>query len=210
MKSTYPVESFDKIADSYDSDVATAQGFPHDGYKEVLSQVVQRADTQPGMHILDLGVGTGNLAVRFISAGCKVWGIDFSAKMLDKARQKLKNAVLIQSDLLEEWPAEIQQCFDRVVSTYTLHHFDLNTKLELLSRISRRFLIQDGLIVIGDISFPMVRDREKARRILGDDWEVDEFYWAGDETIDIFTEAGFRTEYMQVSSCGGVYVIKKF
>lgn len=209
MKSTYSVELFDKSAESYDHSVATAKGFPHAGYKDVLSEVIRRSATRPGMRILDLGVGTGNLGERFVSIGCKVWGIDFSAKMLDKARQKLRNAVLIQADLLGEWPPEIQQRFDRVVSMYALHHVNLNVKLGLLSRVSRQYLVQDGMIIIGDISFPTVESREKTQREMGDEWEDEEFYWAGNETINTFTEAGFRIEYKQISNCGGVYVIKR-
>jgi len=209
IKSKYPVEPFDRSADRYDQKVASVPlqaGFPHAGYEEVLDQVVQRTDTRPGIRILDLGVGTGNLAVRFVSIGCKIWGIDFSSNMLDKARQKLRNAVLVQADLLGDWPDEIQQRFDRVVSTYALHHFDLNTKCGLLSRVSRRFLVSGGLIVVGDLSFPTAQAREEAR---SEAWEDEEFCWAGDEAIEAFTEIGLQTEYKQISSCGGIYVMEQ-
>jgi len=207
MKSKYPVGPFDEWADSYDHSVASAQGFPHEGYEKVLCRVVQEANPRPGMRILDLGVGTGNLAERFLSVGCKVWGIDFSKNMLDKARRKLPTAILMQTDLLDGWPVEMQIRFNRVVSTYALHHFDLNAKRRLVVRVSRQYLAQDGVIVIGDISFPTAQARVEFRKSLGNVWDDEEVYWAGDETIAAFTEAGLRTEYIQISTCGGVYII---
>ena len=209
MSSRYPVEPFDRQAATYDRSVSSAVGFPHAGYDEVLDEVVRRSDARSGMDILDLGVGTGNLAQRFGEIGCQLWGIDFSSNMLDKAREKLPSAVLVHADLLGDWPPELQRCFDRIVSTYTLHHFDLSTKLGLISGFFSRRLAGEGMVVVGDISFPGRQAREEAREALGNAWEDDEYYWAADETEVAFDEAGLVTEYVQVSSYGGVYLIRQ-
>ena len=209
MGGNYPVGPFDRGAATYDRSVLSAVGFPHAGYQEVLDAVVRRADAQAAMNVLDLGVGTGNLAQRFTEIGCHLWGIDFSSNMLDKAREKLPTTVLTHADLLGDWPPELQRRFDRVVSTYVLHHFDLSTKLGLLTDVFQSFLVGEGVVVVGDISFPSRQARAQARVALGEAWEDDEYYWAADETEVAFAGAGLVTEYVQVSSYGGVYLIRQ-
>jgi ubiquinone/menaquinone biosynthesis C-methylase UbiE len=68
--------SFDRIAHAYGAqrahppDVSTRVG-------EALAQVVGM-----GGHMLELGVGTGRIALPLVAAGCRVTGIDISMEML--------------------------------------------------------------------------------------------------------------------------------
>jgi len=197
---------FERWAERYDESVQEATGV-HRGYDQVLDLVVELADASPGMSILDLGIGTGNLAQRFVERGCRVWGTDFSPAMLDKARAKLPQVHLVKADLRQPaWPSEIERLFDRVVSTYVLHEFDLQTKLRLLRRLSEQHLAVGGRIVIGDIAFANIQDLADAG---ADHWDEDEFYWVADETIAACAEIGLRVTYRQVSSCGGVFAIHR-
>jgi hypothetical protein len=66
------VSLFDGWAQHYDRSVQADGDFPFDGYERVLDEVARAARAQPGMAILDLGIGTGNLAARFVSLGCDV------------------------------------------------------------------------------------------------------------------------------------------
>jgi predicted TPR repeat methyltransferase len=183
-------------------------GFPFDGYGHVLDRVRRVADAQPCMDLLDLGIGTGNLAVRFRDVGCGMWGIDFSAGMLANAAETLPKAVLMQANLLDAWPAEFDRRFDRIVSGYVLHEFDLSTKVELLQRLARHHLVADGQIVIGDIAFPTIEARERAHQRWTDLWDEEEHYWAADETIRVCGDVGLQITYEQVSSCGGVFAFE--
>ncbi len=158
------------------------------------------------MRILDLGIGTGNLAARLIRTGCQVSGIDFSAKMLAKARAKVPQAKLVQANLLADWPTELRQPFDRVVSAYVLHEFDLETKLGLLQRIASQHLSVGGRIVIADVAFPTVAARTAAQHS-ADVWDEEEYYWAADEAFAAIEQIGLQVAYEQVSSCGGVFVV---
>ena len=200
------MQLFDRWAQNYDATIAPyLSRFPFDGYDQVLDEVVRLAEVTPQMQVLDLGIGTGNLAVRFVQAGCAVWGIDFSAEMLTKARAKLPHTVLVRADLLSDWPTELQRPFDRVVSAYVLHEFDLETKVRLLHRIAAHYLTTAGRIVVADIAFPSVEDRTQASQQLADSWDADEFYWAADEASAACARAGLQVTYKQVSSCGGVF-----
>ena len=158
------------------------------------------------MVVLDLGTGTGNLADRLVKAGCVVWGVDFSEAMLAEARRKLPGVTLVQADLLAEWPG-INRRFDRVVSSYAFHHFDLPTKVGLLQRIVHDYLAENGRMVIADVSFVSGRDLTEARDRFRQAWDDDEYYWAADETISKLTDAGLCCRYKQVSICGGVFTI---
>ncbi|HED04362.1 MAG TPA: class I SAM-dependent methyltransferase [Candidatus Fraserbacteria bacterium] len=142
--------------------------FPFDGYEQVLDEITRAAGARCGMKILDLGVGTGNLAARFAALGCDIWGIDFSAEMLVKAIEKLPQAVLVQADLLSDWPTELDHRFDRIVVAYVLHEFDLSTKVKLLQGLTERHLAAQGRIVVGDIAFPTSGARDQARRKCAD------------------------------------------
>jgi putative AdoMet-dependent methyltransferase len=199
---------FDRWAEYYDATIAAAQ-FPLDGYDQVLDEVVRSAEVTPHMQVLDLGTGTGNLAVRMVQAGCAVWGMDFSVKMLAKAQAKLPHSILVQADVLSDWPVELQRSFDRVVSAYVLHEFDLETKVRLLHRIATHHLTAGGRIVVGDVAFPTIEARIQASQRWSDSWDTDEFYWAGDEASVACARVGLHVTYKQVSSCGGVFTLAR-
>ena len=200
---------FDSWAKHYDSAVGSAaSGFPFDGYEQVLDAAVESADAGPDLRVLDLGIGTGNLAARFVRQGCDVWGLDFSAEMLARARAKWPEIHFIQASLLDGWTTELTCRFDRIVSAYVLHEFDLATKIQMLQRAAAQGLTPEGWIVVADIAFPTVDARTKASRRWADKWDPDEHYWAADEAIAACAQAGLVATYRQVSSCGGVFAIR--
>lgn len=202
------VQLFDRWAETYDASVQRSAGdFPFDGYEQVLDEIVRLADPHPSMAVLDVGVGTGNLAARLAVLDCQLWGIDFSPQMLAKARANLPQATLIQADLLAVWPAELRRKFDRIVSAYVLHEFDLDTKVHLLQKLAQHHLAEGGSMIIGDIAFPTGQAREQAHQRWAERWDEDEYYWAADEAIAACQRAGLEARYAQISSCGGVFLI---
>jgi ubiquinone/menaquinone biosynthesis C-methylase UbiE len=201
------VQLFDEWADHYDESLRAPEGFPFEGYEDVLDTVVRMARAEPGMDVLDLGIGTGRLAERFLAKGCFLWGLDFSARMLARAHAKFPGIELVKADLLGDWPLDLDRKFHRIVSGYVLHEFDLRSKVRLLERLADRHLHEGGRIVVGDISFStadaLVETRESCEV-----WDTDEHYWAADEAVAVLHGAGLRAGYEQVSFCGGVYTIE--
>ncbi len=205
MTDLFPASDFDDWAETYDASVAIDQ-FPFHGYPDVLAQIVTLAAPRPGLSVLDLGAGTGNLAVLFARAGCDVWCTDFSEPMLAKARRKLPAAHFALHDLRAPLPAEFERPFDRIVSAYVFHHFVLEEKIRILSSLATHHLSPEGRIVIGDVVFPDAAGRERVREEAGEAWD-EEFYWLADESLAALKEAGIRAEYRQVSVCAGIFHI---
>ena len=206
MTVLFPPSEFDAWAETYDQSVLEYQQFPFDGYERALDTVVALAQAHPNMSVLDMGTGTGNLALRFARLGCKLWCMDFSEAMLAKARQKLPGARFVLSDLRAGWPSELEREFDRIVSAYVLHHFALDEKVRIVKSLAAR-LAPGGRMVIADIAFPDAQAMEMVKVSVGEDWE-DEFYWLADESLAALQKIGLKATYRQVSSCAGVFVIQ--
>ena len=195
---------FDPWADTYDQDVVTQNKFPFDGYEKALESVVKLAAPERGMSVLDLGTGTGNLALRFARLGCELWCTDFSEAMLVKAREKLQKAHFMLHDLRAEWPAELERRFDRIVSAYVFHHFDLQEKVKLCKNLVTQHLNLGGRLVIADLSFKNQKEMEVFAQSVGDLWEA-EPYWLAEESVPALENAGLKVKYLQISTSVGVY-----
>ena len=200
----FPASEFDQWAESYDADVVTYDPFPFAGYEQVLDAVVEMAGAEAGMSVLDLGAGTGNLAMRFSALGCRLWCTDYSPSMLEKARPKLPAARLILHDLRDPFPPQLNRRFDRIVSAYTFHHFELDQKAALTSRLAREHTVPGGSVTLADISFPSAREMREFAASIGDAWN-EEPYWLADEALAALRQAGLNAAYRQISPCAGVF-----
>ena len=88
---------FDRIAPVYDlmNRVMTV------GLDQRWRRLTVRSVVAPGDRVLDACCGTGDLAVAARKAGADVVGLDFSERMLERARRKDPEIEWIQGDLLE-------------------------------------------------------------------------------------------------------------
>ena len=205
MTNIIPRSEFDDWAETYDQSVSDWQTFPFTGYGDLMKTIVELAQVRPGMSVLDLGTGTGNLAQPFAQTGCDLWCTDFSEPMLEKARQKLPTAHFTLHDLRTDLPTELERPFDRIVSAYVFHHFELDEKVRILRRLLPS-LAPDGRMLIGDIAFRNQAALEQVKAEVGETWE-DEFYWLVNEAIPALEIAGMQVKYQQVSPCAGVFIL---
>ena len=87
---------FDRIAPVYDvmNRVMTA------GLDRSWRRLAVEAVVQPGHRVLDACCGTGDLAIAAEREGGLVTGLDFSSKMLERARRKSDTIEWVEGDLL--------------------------------------------------------------------------------------------------------------
>lgn len=201
----FPSSDFDAWAGQYDRDVEQG-GFPFTGYHRVLAETVRLANARAGMSVLDLGTGTAKVARLFQPLGCELFCTDFSDKMLELARAALPAARFYQHDLCEPLPPELDRRFDRIVSAYVFHHFELAEKIAILERLVRRHLAPDGRLVIADISFQTPSALDAARRAAGEQWD-EELYWVASEALPALAALPITVTYSQISDCAGIYLL---
>ncbi len=106
----------------------------------------------PGIKILDLSCGTGELLQTLYQKSkgtAKIRGLDISEDMLQKARQKLSaKIVLVQGDV-HDIPFDNGE-FDYVMGTQAFHHY--NSQNRAVAEM-KRVLKKGGKIIIVDVNF---------------------------------------------------------
>ena len=206
MSGRASVESFDQWASSYDAQVSAAEGFPFAGYNDVIAAVVDAVVCVHPAKVLELGVGTGNVAhaISVRDPSIEYWGLDFSTEMLGHAKVKLPDARLLQADL-NDLPALALPKFDAVVAAYVLHEFADDRKPDLLEHLFEQRLSTSGIVIVGDVSFLTVEARSEAQRIHAARWDPGEHYFAGDLLMPRLRERRIEAAYMQISVCAGLF-----
>jgi demethylmenaquinone methyltransferase / 2-methoxy-6-polyprenyl-1,4-benzoquinol methylase len=137
---------FDRIAPVYDAmnRVMTA------GLDQRWRRATVRATVREGDRVLDACCGTGDLAVAARKAGAEeVVGLDFSERMLERARHKAPELEFVQADVLK-LPFE-DASFDAAVVGFGVRNVE---DLEAGIRELRRVLRPGGRLGILEITTP--------------------------------------------------------
>ena len=137
---------FDRIAPVYDvmNHVMTA-GLDIRWRRRAAEAVVRTGD-----RVLDAACGTGDLAIADLKAGAgKVTGLDFSPKMLERARAKHASIEWLQGDMLALPFAD--ETFDAATVGFGVRNVE---NLELGLRELRRVLRPGGRLAILEITQP--------------------------------------------------------
>ena len=111
------------------------------------------AELKPGESVLDIGCGTGTLAIvakRRVGAGGKVHGIDAAPEMIARAEKKARKAgvhVGFKNALAEALPFPAAH-FDVVLSTVMLHHLPRRVRQQCAQEIQRVLKPRGRLLAI--------------------------------------------------------------
>ena len=146
------------------------------GLGKVVDAIVEAAAAKPGDEAVDLGCGTGQVALPLADAGATVTAVDVSRHMVDlleeKAATRAPGRIRTVTSPIEHlrFPPD---SMDLVVSSYALHHLRDADK-QAVVRAAAGWLRPGGRLVVGDMMFgrgATSRDRSiiasKAKVMLG-------------------------------------------
>ena len=121
-------------------------------YDEFQDAVEEATTPIAARWILELGVGTGETALRVLRRhpAARLVGLDASAEMVDVASQVLPTADLRVGHLEDPLP---QGKFHLVVSALAVHHLTSEGKADLFKRVAGQ-LVVGGRFVLGDVIVP--------------------------------------------------------
>ncbi|MFA6142665.1 MAG: methyltransferase domain-containing protein [Candidatus Omnitrophota bacterium] len=150
MFSIYNARYFDKIALSIP------------GYREITDKLVQQIEKKPYCTVLDMGAGTGRIALKLADGVFKVVALDNSEEMLgrlsEKARRRrVDNIQIVKKDITSWellWPNTDlilgDGVFTSVICSFVLHHLRDKWKKVVLGQL-RKSMKPDGQIIIADV-----------------------------------------------------------
>lgn len=123
------------------------------GVDALRERLIEYARIRPGHRVLDIGCGTGTLVVRIkrLHPDAEVVGLDPDPKALARGRRKAERAaVSVRFDLgfSDDLPYP-DASFDRVVSSFMLHHLEPGEKKATLHQV-RRVLKPGGILHLLD------------------------------------------------------------
>ncbi|MBC8591173.1 class I SAM-dependent methyltransferase [Wansuia hejianensis] len=203
-------KGFDLWADGYDKSVQLSEEndeYPFAGYKDVLNTIYNIVHKREKAKILDIGFGTGILTKKLYDDGYEIYGIDFSQKMIEIAKEKMPLASLIKYDFSKGLPEEIKDnSFDYIISTYAMHHLEDEEKNEFIEKLEN-YLNKDGKIIIGDIAFKTRELLEKCKTNYNEYWDEEEVYFVFEELKESLFDKNIN--FIEISHCSGVIQISK-
>ena len=201
-------EGFNEWADGYDRSTARSDAdgsYPFAGYNEILTEICRRVLSCGAKDVLDIGFGTGVLTAMLYEHGCRIYGQDFSEKMIALAQEKMPEATLVCDDFTQGLASALtQHRYDAIIATYSLHHLTDAGKVTFIQSLLP-LLREGGVIYIGDVAFDTRAELEACRAQSGDRWDRDEIYFVYDELKEAFPAMTFD----RLSPCAGILSLRK-
>lgn len=189
---------FDSIAGEYDDSQNNTEE-----YRACVSLVVEYADPNEDDTVVDLGTGTGAIALALADDAGKVVGRDISDGMMEQAGEKaaekgFENLEFGEGRFREPNVAQA----DIVVSNFAMHHLSNEEKVEAIEAIAE---LEPRRFVLGDVMFFGTPDPDEPFYSP----EVDDPSTVG-QLADALTDAGFSlTAVESVHEQVGVLVAER-
>jgi ubiquinone/menaquinone biosynthesis C-methylase UbiE len=142
-----PGVSFDRAAEYYDA----TRGYPPGVDDELRAALVRATGLANNARVLELGVGTGRIALPFIRAGHDYTGVDISRSMMARLQAKVADLGfagaryrLLVGDVMR---VPLATAFDMIVLVHVLHLVD---DWRVVLNEARRVLKQGGALVLAN------------------------------------------------------------
>ncbi|ERI93367.1 methyltransferase domain protein [Clostridiales bacterium oral taxon 876 str. F0540] len=188
-------EHFDKCASDYDRHFYEDLGMC-EFYDEIERQITSCGEPK---NILVLGCGTG-LEIERIKHSAEVTAIDISPGMLEKLKKKeLYPKITLNTICNSYFDVQFaENHFDLVLSTYSLHHFTLQQKMQLYKKIYDSLRV-NGYFINGDT---VCKDKETEAFLLNNAKEIYEKKQVPFGSIHVDVPLALDTEVTLLSDIG--------
>jgi ubiquinone/menaquinone biosynthesis C-methylase UbiE len=140
-------------------------------FQELRDRILLRAQLRASDRLLDIGTGTGLLAIAAAPLVSRVSALDLSPAMCRRLQEKCEQLRIENVEVLTGTATRLpleHSAFDVVVSNYCFHHLSAPDKARALAEI-RRVLRPGGRLVFGDMMFSLSllhrRDRAVTMRL---------------------------------------------
>lgn len=182
-------EGYDLAAEVYDQRQPYLDSFEKGRLLPLLEDV-------KGKKVLDVGSGTGRLAVELDKKGAKVTALDASEKMLEVLSKKIKLKTVV--GYAEELPFK-DESFDIVIATFLVVHLkDPKCFFEEAYRV----LKNDGILLVSNINqkeAPVVKTRQG-------DIKIESYYHRPDKIINMLADLSFCVKKEEIVKENEVWV----
>ena len=137
------------------------------GLSGLQRRAIELADIHPGDNVLDVGCGTGSVAMlakERVGKSGRVVGIDPGPRQIDRARRRAARrgaAVEFEVGVIERLTTP-DQSFDAVLSTMMMHHLPIELKRRGFAEVAR-VLKPGGRFAIADFRASAKREGERAK-----------------------------------------------
>jgi len=144
---------------SYDTDENLTRDLDQKVTREALANLRFKS-------ILEIGCGTGKNTAFLSQIGTKVYAIDFSQGMIEKAREKVRaeNVRFSIADITKKWPSE-DGSYDLIICNLVLEHIE---GLPFIFSEAFRVLEEKGRFLINELH-PFRQYEGKKARFSSDD-----------------------------------------
>jgi ubiquinone/menaquinone biosynthesis C-methylase UbiE len=140
------------------------------GFRHLRDRITELAEPRADQTVVDVGCGTGLLALAFAERVARVWAIDSSPAMIEYLRVKASSADLENIETVVASAVSlplVDEVADLVISNYCLHELPQAGKERALGE-AMRVLKPGGRLVIGDMMFSLNPMQRRDRRVVVD------------------------------------------
>jgi ubiquinone/menaquinone biosynthesis C-methylase UbiE len=162
--------SFDRVADRYDA----TRFYPPDVAARIAAGLIRLGSVPPGGAVLEIGVGTGRIALPLLAEGVQVTGVDISDRMVARLRAKYEAARAADPD--RKWGALDMELGDMTAIPFAGDCFDAAVAVHVLHLVPewRRALDEVVRVVKPGGAFLLGQDvrNDRPRNLIHDEWDT--------------------------------------